>query len=92
MPRLRVFYKGRYQKPTRLGHKNSLEQNKKIAKSISNLGPRSNEIKNKISNSLLGNIPWNKGKNEERAICTECNCDYAIKYKKKHKCFNLENK
>jgi hypothetical protein len=88
--RMSTLYKGRYQKPTRSGHKNTPEHNKKIANAISALGPKSNETKDKISNSLQGNIPWNKGKVEKRVICSICNRDYAIKYKKKHKCFNLE--
>jgi hypothetical protein len=85
--RMRALYTGRYQAPTRLGQINTPDHNQKIAKSISSLGPRSTETKNKISKSLQGNIPWNYGRIEPREICIACNKDYAIKYKKKHKCF-----
>lgn len=64
------------------------EANKGRLKGIKK-GPMSIEIKEKISNTLKGNIPWNKGQIEERDICPHCNKDYAIKYKKKHKCFKL---
>lgn len=89
--RMSLLYKGRYQEPTRLGHSNTIEHNQKIAKSISALGPRSNETKDKISDSLLGNIPWNKGRIEPRQVCDICNKDYAIKYKLRHKCFGNNN-
>ena len=45
------------------------------------------ETKKKLSIALQGNIPWNVGKIEERTKCSYCNKEYAIKYKKKHKCF-----
>jgi hypothetical protein len=89
--RMSLLYKGRFQAPTRLGHTNTTEHNQKIAKSISALGSRSIETRDKISDSLLGNIPWNKGRIEPREICDLCNKDYAIKYKKKHKCFGNIN-
>lgn len=52
-------------------------------------GPLPTEIKEKISNTLKGNIPWNKGSVSDRVICSVCGNDYAVKYKKKHKCFKL---
>jgi ribosomal protein S14 len=30
------------------------------------------EVKNKISSSLIGNIPWNKGKIKEKLYCKSC--------------------
>lgn len=52
-------------------------------------GPMRDETKKKLSIALQGNAPWNAGKVEERTQCFHCNKDYAIKYKKKHKCFKL---
>jgi hypothetical protein len=87
--RMSNLYTGRFQSPTRKGHINTKEHNQKIANSISALGPRSDETKEKISNSLNGNIPWNKGRIEPREQCIHCNKDYAIKYKTKHICFPI---
>jgi hypothetical protein len=60
--------------------------NKGIKKGIPK-GPMRDETKKKLSVALQGNIPWNAGKVEERTKCSHCNKEYAIKYKKKHKCF-----